>query len=96
MSKAYSQAQLDLVVAMVGRQAQRAESIVSALEQIVKDRSITRAGRVLARKALDDARVIGGDALSALGGEIPELLAPTSQQRPTPRHSKDSPRGAGP
>lgn len=86
MSESYSQAEVDSLVAIVGRQAQRAESIVWALEQIVKDRSITAAGRVLARKALDDARVIGAGA----------LVVPTSQQRPTPRHSKDSPRGAGP
>jgi len=37
---------------------QRADNVVWALEQLVKDRSVTAANRTLARRALEDARAI--------------------------------------
>lgn len=58
MSEFYTQAEVDSVIAIVGRQAERARQVVEALEQVAKDRSITAAGRALVRKALDDARAI--------------------------------------
>ena len=57
-NNAYTQAEVDSVVAIVGRQAERGRSIVHALEHVVKDRSITAAGRELVRIALEDARAI--------------------------------------
>ena len=61
-SNAYAQGEIDSLVAIIGRHAERGRSIVHALEQVAKDRSITAAGRELVRIALDDARaIVAGD-----------------------------------
>lgn len=57
-SQAYTQAEVDSLIAVIGRHAQAASNIELALEEIVKDHSITAAGRARARQALADARSI--------------------------------------
>lgn len=70
----YTQAEVDALVGVVGRQGRRAERLVATLIQVARDRSITAAGRELVRSAIEDARAIAEGRHVLPGGPIPGSL----------------------